>query len=168
MLPIIIVLISLLLDGFLTNILPYTVENLSLLTPSLTLISLLLVYPFYRKKEMKYTILILITGVIYDLLYTNLLFFNAILFYIVIKVMQYIYKKYEINYFTIIINTIIAITTYEVLQVIIISIYNLYPITLYSLIYKIKSSLLLNIIYAELIYFIISIIPKKYRKININ
>ena len=168
MLPIVIVLISLLLDGFLTNILPYTVENLSLLTPSLTLISLLLIYPFYRKKEMKYTILILITGVIYDLLYTNLLFFNAILFYIVIKVMQYIYKKYEINYFTIIINTIIAITTYEVLQVIIISIYNLYPITLYSLIYKIKSSLLLNIIYAELIYFIISIIPKKYRKININ
>ena len=168
MLPIVIVLISLLLDGFLTNILPYTVENLSLLTPSLTLISLLLVYPFYRKKEMKYTILILITGVIYDLLYTNLLFFNAILFYIVIKVMQYIYKKYEINYFTIIINTIIAITTYELLQVIIISIYNLYPITLYSLIYKIKSSLLLNIIYAELIYFIISIIPKKYRKININ
>lgn len=168
MLPIIIVLISLLLDGFLTNILPYTVENLSLLTPSLTLISLLLIYPFFRKKEMKYTILILITGIIYDLLYTNLLFFNAILFYIVIKVMQYIYKKYEINYFTIIINTIIAITTYEVLQVIIISIYNLYPITLYSLVYKIKSSLLLNIIYAELIYFIISIIPRKYRKININ
>ena len=168
MLPITIVLISLLLDGLLTNILPYTVENLSLLTPSLTLISLLLVYPFYRKKEMKYTILILITGVIYDLLYTNLLFFNAILFYIVIRVMQYIYKKYEINYFTIIINTIIAITTYEVLQVIIISIYNLYPITLYSLVYKIKSSLLLNIIYAELIYFIISIIPRKYRKININ
>lgn len=168
MLPITIVLISLLLDGFLTNILPYTVENLSLLTPSLTLISLLLVYPFYRKKEMKYTILILITGIIYDLLYTNLLFFNAIVFYIVIRVMQYIYKKYEINYFTIIINTIIAITTYEVLQVIIISIYNLYPITLYSLIYKIKSSLLLNIIYAELIYFIISIIPRKYRKININ
>ena len=56
MLPIIIVSISLLLDGFLTNILPYTVENLSLLTPSLTLISLLLIYPFYRKKEMKYTI----------------------------------------------------------------------------------------------------------------
>lgn len=168
MLPIIIVSISLLLDGFLTNILPYTVENLSLLTPSLTLISLLLIYPFYRKKEMKYTTLILITGVIYDLLYTNLLFFNAILFYIVIRIMQYIYKNYEINYFTIIINTIIAITTYEVLQVIIISIYNLYPITLYSLVYKIKSSLLLNIIYAELIYFIISIIPRKYRKININ
>lgn len=168
MLPIIIVLISLLLDGFLTNILPYTVENLSLLTPSLTLISLLLIYPFYRKKEMKYTTLILITGVIYDLLYTNLLFFNAILFYIVIRIMQYIYKNYEINYFTIIINTIIAITTYEVLQVIIISIYNLYSITLYSLVYKIKSSLLLNIIYAELIYFIISIIPRKYRKININ
>lgn len=168
MLPIIIVLISLLLDGFLTNILPYTVENLSLLTPSLTLISLLLIYPFYRKKEMKYTILILITGVIYDLLYTNLLFFNAILFYIVIRIMQYIYKNYEINYFTIIINTIIAITTYEVLQVIIISIYNLYSITLYSLVYKIKSSLLLNIIYAELIHFIISIIPRKYRKININ
>lgn len=168
MLPIIIVLISLLLDGFLTNILPYTVENLSLLTPSLTLISILLIYPFYRKKEMKYTTLILITGVIYDLLYTNLLFFNAILFYIVIRIMQYIYKNYEINYFTIIINTIIAITTYEVLQVIIISIYNLYSITLYSLVYKIKSSLLLNIIYAELIYFIISIIPRKYRKININ
>ena len=47
-------ILSLLLDGILTNYLPYLVNNLSLLTPLLTLISLLIIYPFYQKNHEKY------------------------------------------------------------------------------------------------------------------
>ena len=54
MIPLIIITLSLILDGILSNIFPYTVNNLSLFTPLLTLISIYLIYPFYKKKENKY------------------------------------------------------------------------------------------------------------------
>lgn len=168
MIPIIIIAISLFLDGLLTNILPYTVGNLSLFTPLLTLISLFSIYPFYIKQPKQYYITAIIMGIIYDLFYTNLLFFNAILFLTIAIIIKYLYKKYEVNYLTIILYTILIINTYEIIQAIIIIIFNLVPITLMSLIYKIVHSLLINIIYTEIIHFIINHLPKKYQKININ
>ena len=77
---IIILLISLILDGILTNFLPYLVGDLSIFTPLFTLTVIFLIYPLFRKKELDYFILVFITGIIYDLLYTNLLFFKAFLF----------------------------------------------------------------------------------------
>ena len=47
-------------------------------------------------------------------------------------------------------------------------IFKLVPITLNKVVYKITHSLLLNIIYGELIYLILKIIPKKYKKLKIN
>ena len=80
---IIIVIISLFLDGILSNYLPYLVNNLSLFTPLFTLVSIFIIYPFFKKKEKKYLISVFIIGIIYDLFYTNLLFFNAVLFFII-------------------------------------------------------------------------------------
>jgi len=51
MLSLIIVIISILLDGLLSNILPYTPNALSLFTPMLTIVSLILIYPLNIKKE---------------------------------------------------------------------------------------------------------------------
>jgi len=168
MFPIITILISLILDGVLTNYLPYLVNDLSLLTPLLTIVSIFLVYPFYRKKEKKYYITSFIIGMFYDLLYTNLLFFNAILFLIIALITKYIYKNFEISYLKIILYLIVIISLYEILTAGIILLFNLVPITFYKVFYKISHSLLLNVIYGEALYLIINIIPKKYKKISIN
>ena len=80
MISIIIIIISLLLDGILSNYLPYLVNDLSLFTSLFTLVSIFIIYPFFKKKEKKYLITIFIIGIIYDLFYTNLLFFNGVLF----------------------------------------------------------------------------------------
>ncbi|MBQ8132258.1 MAG: hypothetical protein IJ193_07185, partial [Bacilli bacterium] len=56
--PIIIVVGSIYFDGLLTNLLPYLENDLSLFTPMLTIVSLFLIYPFYRKKEKVYFIII--------------------------------------------------------------------------------------------------------------
>ena len=71
MIPIVIIIISILLDGILTNILPYTVNNLSLFTPMFTILIPIIIYPFYLKEEKKYLITLIITGIIYDIFYTN-------------------------------------------------------------------------------------------------
>ena len=98
MLVISILLFSLIFDGLLTNYLPFLVNDLSWFTPLLTLTSILIIYPFYRKKETKYYILIFIIGIIYDLLYTNLLFFNAILFLIIALISKIIHRNFQINF----------------------------------------------------------------------
>ena len=168
MISLIIITLSLIIDGILSNIFPYTINNLSLFTPLLTLISIYLIYPFYKKKEQKYMITLFLTGIIYDLLYTNLIFYNAITFTIIGIISKYIYKHYEINYLNIIIQIILIVTIYESLNALIIILFNLVPMSISRLFYKITHSLLLNIIYSELLLLIINILPNKYKKVNIN
>lgn len=168
MIAIIIMIVSLLLDGLLSNYLPYLVNDLSIFTPLFTLISIFIIYPFYRKKEKNYFIHIFILGIVYDLLYTNMLFFNAVLFVIIGLIISFIIKNYELGFIKIIIYMIIVITLYESLTVLFLGIYNVVPISLNKLVYKITHSLLLNIIYGELLFLIIKIIPKKYKEISIN
>ena len=166
MISLIIIVISIILDGVLTNFLPYI--DLSIFTPLLTLVSIFMIYPFFKKKEIKYLIIVFIIGIIYDLLYTNLLFFNAVLFLEIGLITIYIYKNYEITALRLILYIAIIISLYEFSTGIILLIFNVVPVTFYKIIYKIINSLLLNIIYSELIYLLITKIPKKYKKISIN
>ena len=93
MLSIIILIIAFISDGVLSNFLPYLPNDLSLFTPLLTLTSLLLIYPLYRKEKLKYYAISIIFGFLYDLFYTNLLFFNAIIFFICGIFISFLYKN---------------------------------------------------------------------------
>lgn len=168
MLCLIILLISFLLDGILTNFLAFMPNNLSYFTPLLTLTSIIVIYPLYRKKEKKYFTTIIILGLLYDLFYTNLLFLNAILFFMCGLIIKFIYKNIDYSFIKIILLTILIIVIYESLTALIIVIFNLVPMSLTRLSYKILHSLLLNIIYACVCYGIIKIMPSKYKKIQIN
>lgn len=166
MIPIIIVIISFILDGILSNFLPYI--SLSLFTPLLTVTCIFLIYPFYKKKEFNYFITITILGALYDLFYTNLLFFNSLLFLLIGYITTLIYKNLDVSIVKLIIYIIGLIIVYETSTALIIYVFNLVPVTPNKVIYKISHSLILNVIYAEFIYLIIKLIPSKYKKININ
>ncbi len=164
---IILIGISLILDGVLTNYLPYLPNNLSLFTPLLTITSLFFIYRFYRKQEKKYYFILGIIGIIYDLFYTNLLLFHAVIFIFLGVIIKQIYKNYEITSIRIIIYIIIMITIYEFSTGFILFIFQLVPITIEKIIYKIIHSLILNIIWAEVLYGIINH-SKKTKRISIN
>ena len=144
MIPIIIMIISLLLDGILTNFLPFMVNDLSLYTPLFTVVSIFFLYPFYRKNNKKYWLIVFTLGIVYDLFYTNLLFLNAILFLGVAYVSKVIYKNYEVDFIKLIIYLVIIIVVYESMTGIIIFLYHLVPVTFEKVIYKISHSLLLH------------------------
>lgn len=167
---IVIVVISLLLDGILTNFLPYGVESLSLFTPLTTLVSIVIVYQlFYQSHNQKqYLIMSMVIGFLYDLLYTNLLFFNSLLFLLVAYITMFLHKQLGEGYVKIILHVLIIIVTYELVTFLCIVVFNLVPISMDRLLYKISHSILFNLIYAELIYTIVKLIPKKYRKVSIN
>ena len=165
---IVLMIISLLLDGFITNYLPYLPNHLSLFTPLLTITTIFIITPLYHKKDKNYYIILLIFGIIYDLFYTNLLFLNALLFIGIGYISKYINKNYEITHIRLIIFLILIISIYESSYALILWIFQLVPITLSKVIYKIIHSLLLNCIVGELLYIIINKMPKKYKKISIN
>jgi len=168
MISYIIIVMSLLLDGILTNYLPYLVNDLSLFTPLFTLVSIIIIYPFFRKDEMKYFIVVFLTGIIYDLFYTNLIFFNAVLFTTIAYISSRVTKNMTRNTLNLLLETVVMIVLYEALTGLILFTYHVVPITIYKVWYKIIHSLIINIIYVELIYWILKIIPKKYKKISIN
>ena len=163
---ILIIGISLILDGILTNYLPFLPNNLSLFTPLLTITSLVLIYPFYRKQENNYYITLFITGIIYDLFYTNLLFFHAVIFLILGVIIKWIYKNYEITPIRIIIYISIIIICYEFLEGFILYIFQIVPVSIEKILYKIKHSLIINLVWGEVIYGILSIYIKKTKKIS--
>ncbi len=166
---IIIIIISFFLDGILTNFLPYGVGDLSLFTPLTTLVSIVIVCPFFHKNDQKkYFILSAIVGFLYDLFYTNLLFFNALAFLFIAYITSIFYKQFGNGYLYILLHVFISIVLYELLTVCCIIMFNLVPISIDRIIYKISHSLIINLIYAELLYIIIQRLPKKYRKVSIN
>ena len=168
MLTIIILIVSVMLDGLLTNYLPFLVNDLSYFTPLLTVVSIFMLYPLNRKKEKNFYKIIFVTGIIYDLLYTNLLFLNGLLFLLITLVSKYTYKNFDVTWFKLIIYTVIIIVIYETSYASILFIFRVVPVTLNKLYYKISHTLILNIIYTEILYVIIKYLPKKYRKISIN
>lgn len=165
---IIILIISFILDGVLTNFLPYGVENISLFTPLLTIVALVVIYNFFYHEEKNYYILSFIIGILYDLFYTNLLFLDGLLFLLIAFVITKIYKLVGFNYMWIALDILISIIIYECSFALVIVIFNLVPMSIYRLLYKIGHSIILNIIYGELLYFIIRLLPKKYKKVRIN
>lgn len=168
MIPIIIIIITILLDGVLTNILPYTVNNLSIFTPMFTILLPIVIYPFYIKEEKKYLITLIIIGIIYDLFYTNLLFYDAIVLFIFGLIMIKLYKNIGYNYVKVLIYALLSIIVYELFNSLIILIFNLVPINPMKVLYKISHSIILNIIYISILYLIIKKLPKKYKKVRIN
>lgn len=164
----IVFIISLLLDGILTNYLPYMVSDLSLFTPLLTVTSLVIIYPLLRKDKRKYLICCFGAGFIYDLFYTNLLFFNGFIFIVLGLLIIKLYKIFGTGYLKIIGHVLLIIIVYEVLNAFLIIIFNLVPMNLDKLLYKISHSIILNLIYSEIIYFILKRIPKKYLNVPLN
>ena len=168
MIPIIIIIVTILLDGLLTNILPYTANNLSLFTPMLTILIPIIIYPFYIKEEKKFLITLVITGIIYDIFYTNLLFYDAIVFLLFGLMIIKLYKVIGYNYIKVLLYSLLCIILYELFNTIVILIFNLVPINLIKVLYKINHSILLNLIYVSILYIIVKKLPKKYKKIRIN
>ena len=168
MIPIIIMIISLLLDGLLTNFLPFMPNDLSYFTPLFTVVSIFIIYPYYRKNIKKYLITIFILGMIYDIFYTNLLFFNGVLFCLVGLLVKLLYKNFEVTPIRLLFYLVIIVSFYESLYGIILLVFQMVPVTINKIIYKISHTLLLNIIYGEVVFIIEKIIPRKYKKMSIN
>ncbi len=168
MIAIFISIISLILDGIFSCFLFFMKDDLSLFTTLFTVVSVYMIYPLYMKKRKAYYIHIFILGILYDLFYTNLLFLDGLLFLGIGYLSEILYKNMDRNFFKNIYLIIIIITIYESMIGLILFTFQLVPIHIYQIFYKISHSIISNIIYGEVLYLILKWVPKKFKKISIN
>lgn len=152
---ILIIISSFILDIILSNVLPFMKGDLSIFTSLFVPITIYLIYPFYKNQELRYYIESFIIGIIYDLIFTNLLFFDGVIFLIISLVSVKIYKNFIVDKYKNIMYVFLIIILYEFLVASIFLIFNLVPICFYDFIYKISHTLLINVVYGFLLYEII-------------
>ena len=142
------ILISVILDGILSALIPLN----SMFRPKLTITAIYFLYSKYKKNKTSYFILLIITGIVYDLLYTNILLLHPIIFYLLGNFIKYIKDNY--NKTPTIIGLVLTIIFYETLIFILMSIFQITKTNIISLLIIIGNSLLLNVLYLKTMQYI--------------
>ena len=140
---IIISIILLIIAIYLDGIIPiysnyYLLSNLSIIT-------VILIYPFFTKHKIIYITILIIGGIIYDLMYTNVLFLNSIIYFCIYLLLDKNFKKMNISiifkyYF---IYLLVLFSSFYIVK---------YTKDLFFLLRIFTSSIILNTVYILLIY----------------
>lgn len=142
---------SLILDYLLLNILPFSYENINYLHPSLFIISIFLVCSLFKNNK-KYYLTSFIFGIIYGGVFLNNILLGVFL-NLFISFLSILYNKYiNSNNITNILGVILIIILSNTFIYLVLSFCLITDFSFYVLIYKIKRSLLLNILYSIFIY----------------
>ena len=138
-------IICLILDYIYPYFIPSFFNNLNLFYPMFTLTYIVFLYKKINNK--KYNKLIIISGILYDLLFSYLFLFHLFLFILYFKILKVLDKYLELNIFIKIIILILFIFIYDLLLCILVYITNYNIVSLNDLIYKFSHSIIINILY---------------------
>lgn len=158
---IIYLVVSFILDNFMSNIFSSTLTSISYFTTIYIIISFVIIYPYFAN-EKKYYLLLIIFGLFFDILYTSTFIFNMIIFFslgIVIKMLNNIFPE---NLFTTNLMSISVISSYHILSFIILSLVGSIHYDFMLLINIITHSIIMTIIYTSISYFTMKFIFSKF------
>lgn len=142
-------LLVIMLDGIIVYFIPSFMNKLNYFFPMLT-ISLI---PFLSKSKKDY-LYIFIVGIIYDLLYSNIILYHAIIFFCLGIINQKINKYFNSGILFFILLAILNIIFYDTISFLLVLLSNYQSVTINDLIYKIEHSILLNIMSVFVYYFL--------------
>ena len=135
-------IIDLLLSTNITNI----YQNLNYFFPSILITSLPISY-LLTKNKIIFFIAIIIIGIIYDLLYSDILLINLYFLILLTLLTKIFYQNKKPTTLNITILTLIGVITYDLYLSLILILTKTQNITINDIIYKETHSLILNIIY---------------------
>ena len=155
----VVIILSFLFDGIFSNL----ITNNSLLVPIFSLVSLLVLYPYFNSNNKNFIIVSGIVGLFYDIIYTDSIFVNTFMFLLlsifIIKISEYA----NYNLLNLSILTIISICLYRILSYLLLCMVGYLNFNEIILIRGIYSSLIINIIYCIILYFVTDYIGKKFK-----
>lgn len=161
-LSIIVLLISLLIQGIMSNYLGYTYLDLSIFSTIYVLIALLILNPYFENKK-KYFLILIIFGLVMDIVYTNTFILNVCLFIIVYYFSKSFHFFFPYNWITISVSNLLSIFLYHIISFLFLNILK-YDVYTFSNLLKILShSILMTIIYTNIIYTIVVFVKQKFQ-----
>lgn len=156
----IVVIISFLLDSFVSLL----INSNSLLMPVFSLLSLVIIYPYIKKEDyLKYFITCAVTGILYDIIYTNTLFLNLGLFILLGLCVKLIFNIFSNNLLSNALTSIVIIILYRMSTYFILIIGGYLDYSFLKLLESIYSSIIVNLIYIIIFYLVINFISNKFR-----
>ena len=158
---IIYLVLSFILDNFMSNIFPSTLTNISYFTTIYIIISFVVLYPYFNN-EKKYYILLIIFGLLFDVLYTGTFIFNMVLFIVIGIVIKLLNNLFPENIITTNVISIISIIVYHVISFIILNLVSSISYDFMLLINILIHSIIMTIIYTTIGYFSIKYMFNKF------
>ena len=150
---IIYVILSFVLDGFMSNYINNSLTNYSYFNTIYSLISLVIIYNYFENDK-KYLSFLLVTSVLFDIVYTNTFPVNTLIFLIIYFLIKKINYYVPNNYLTINIKTVLCITIYHILSYFILLFIDAYNYPLKVLWIIISRNIIMTIIYTTISYLI--------------
>ena len=155
----IVTIISFLLEGIFSNMVNIT--N-SFFAPLFSIIVLIIIYPYFNHEESSFLKTCFILGLAYDFIYTDTLVVNACIFLIIGFFIIWLNSWLSNHSISVLFMSFITIIVYRILMYSILVIVGFIPFNLNVLFTSIYSSIILNLIYADVLYLICDYVSKKY------
>jgi len=155
-------IISFVLDGIISSYIPSN----SLFIPLFTIVSLVLIFPYFNNNYYRYFKYIALIGLLYDIVYLNSFFYNFFIFIILGFLISFLTYLLSNNWYINSFITIITIIFYRTITYLYLVLFKTLEFSFSALLEGIYSSLLLNIIYFIVAYIISEIYSNKHKIIR--
>ena len=154
----IIIVISFLLEGIVSNFVPIN----GFLAPLFTLVALIIVYPLFDEVS-EYYKYAFVTGLAYDLFYTDTILFHAIIFCFMAFIITRLNLVLSDNYLNILVIMGICILIYRVVTYSLLVLVSTMAFDFMALIISVLKSLIINLIYSALPFLVVKKCQRKYK-----
>lgn len=154
----IIIVISFLLEGIVSNFVPIN----GFLAPLFTLVALIIIYPLFDEVS-EYYKYAFVTGLAYDLFYTDTILFHAIIFCFMAFIITRLNLVLSDNYLNILVIMGICILIYRVVTYSLLVLVSTMAFDFMALIISVLKSLIINLIYSALLFFVVKKCQRKYK-----
>ena len=145
------IIFSFLFESVISNI----VSINSNLIPLFTLVSLSITFPYFKKNLLKFIVICTITGLFYDLIFTNTPFINTVSFMLMSFLIILNYRLFKYNIISSSIFSIILIVLYRIISYGLLVLVDYLNFNYRNFLNGILSSLIVNIIYGFILYIIL-------------
>jgi rod shape-determining protein MreD len=149
-------------------ILDSVVSNFNVGLPLFTLMSLIIIYPYFKKDNHNFIRLCGIVGLLYDLVYTDTFLLNFLVFMVIGFIIMYINERIEHNLINVMLTALISIVSYRLITYFILILTGYLNMNISHLISSITSSLIINSIYVTGLYLVTDYYHRKYHILKNN
>lgn len=153
---VIILIVSFLLEGVISNF----VSINGFIAPLFTLVSLIVIYPLFDDVS-EYYKYVFVTGLVYDLFYIDTIIFHAIIFCFMAFIITRMNLVLSDNYINFLIIMAICILIYRTFTYSLLVLVSSVSFSFIALILSILKSLIINLIYSAILFFVLKKVRKK-------